>query len=32
MIMIDSNVRIFSLHMKAYVGAAYDPRFFLTAS
>ena len=30
--MIDSNVRIFSLHMKAYVDALYDPRFFLTAS
>ena len=26
--MIDSNVRIFSLYMKAYVDASYDPRFF----
>ena len=26
--MIDSNVRIFSLHMKAYVDASYYPRFF----
>ena len=30
--MIDSNVRIFSIHMKAYVDASYEPRFFLTAS
>ena len=30
--MIDSNVRIFSLRMKVYVDALYDPRFFLTAS
>ena len=27
--MIDSNVRMFSLHMKAYVDASYDPGFFL---
>ena len=30
--MIDSNVRIFSLNMKAYVDASCDHRFFLTAS
>ena len=30
--MIDSNVRIFSLHMKAYVDASYDFPLFLTAS
>ena len=29
--MIDSNVRIFSLHVKAYVDASYDPRFFSAA-
>ena len=27
--MIDSYVRIFSLHMQAYVSGSYDPRFFL---
>ena len=30
--MIDSNVRIFSLHMKAYVDASCDPRFSWSAS
>ena len=28
--MIDSDVRIFSLHTQAYVSASYDPRFFST--
>ena len=30
--MIDSYVRIFSLHMQAYVSASYDHRFFSTVS
>ena len=30
--MIDSYVRIFSIHMLAYVSASYDPRFFSTVS
>ena len=29
-IMIDSYVRIFSLHLQAYISASYDPHFFST--